>query len=100
MREKLYIPEKIVEMARLVRKSSSIADALCRLLEERDALDEDAALLQYLDEAFSPIAPSWAVYPPEMKGERCGMCKAWCTIVRPGKTQCDNPNCIEDGLNV
>jgi hypothetical protein len=30
-------------------------------------------------------------------GEQCGDCGAWCEVVRPGKTQCRNPDCEVDG---
>ena len=41
--------------------------------------------------AFDKEPPSWA--RDEFNGDmaaRCGRCGAWCSVVRPGKTQCDN----------
>ncbi len=92
-RDEFEVPDKIMALAKLLRKSSGIANWLCECVEHINKIDEREYDRIWQDEAFSPVAPSWAIYEPEMMGERCGDCKAWCTIVRPGKTQCDNPNC-------
>ena len=41
--------------------------------------------------AFDEVPPGWAKdgHNGDM-AERCGRCHAWCSVVRPGKTQCDN----------
>jgi len=87
------VPENVIAIAKKLRRSSRTADWLLRCVERIEEVEEAKADAIWQDEAFSPIAPNWAVYEPEMMGERCADCKAWCTIVRPGKTQCDNPKC-------
>lgn len=43
---------------------------------------------------FSEDPPDWAKDPfnPDVVAT-CGYCGAWMSVVRPGKHQCDNPNC-------
>lgn len=40
---------------------------------------------------YAKEPPTWAQDSfNHNAAERCGYCGAWCTVVRPGKTQCDN----------
>lgn len=49
------------------------------------------------DDAFAPEPPEWARYEGfGMHGDQCCRCGAWCSIVRPGKTQCDV--CCDDNM--
>lgn len=90
------ISEKTKQQAKLLRNSSKIADALCRCIEHIEAAEEKERNRIWQEEAFNIVPPFWATWEDcKMYGERCGNCKAWCTIVRPGKTQCDNSNCRE-----
>lgn len=48
------------------------------------------------DDAFADAPPEWARYEDYgMHGDQCGRCGAWCSVVRPGKTQC-NVCCDDD----
>ena len=41
------------------------------------------------EDSHAETPPEWATWPEYgMCGDQCGMCGAWCEIVRPGKTQC------------
>lgn len=47
--------------------------------------------------AYDDRPPSWATFEEMgMHGEKCGRCGAWCSVVRPGKTQCEV--CCDDDL--
>jgi len=54
-------------------------------------VDDDAITeLVWSDDAFADTPPEWAIYEEYgMHGDQCGQCGAWCSIVRPGKTQCN-----------
>ncbi len=47
----------------------------------------------WLMEAFGRLPPSWAKDPfNDDCAAKCN-CGAWLEVVRPGKTQCGNPDC-------
>jgi hypothetical protein len=63
-------------------------------VQQLDELSDEIASVEddllRLRQAFQKDPPSWAMWPDMgMHGDRCGDCGAWCTVVRPGKTQCD-----------
>lgn len=49
---------------------------------------------------FSKEAPEWSKDPfNEDMAATCGTCGAWMSVVRPGKHQCDNPDCNSPAAN-
>jgi hypothetical protein len=62
-------------------------------------------VLEKIDKSETPASDLFAKEPPNWArdsfnggyGEQCGDCGAWCEVVRPGKTQCRNPDCEVDG---
>jgi hypothetical protein len=50
-----------------------------------------------VSDLFAKDPPSWAQDKFNGgHGEQCCDCGAWCEVVRPGKTQCRNPDCEVD----
>ena len=69
-------------------------------MERMDSQMQDLveAWAEWEVEAFAQEPPDWAQDPfNHNMAERCGHCGAWCSVVRPGKTQCDNPECDTNG---
>ncbi|MCR9093478.1 MAG: hypothetical protein NXI30_04620 [bacterium] len=67
------------------------APAAIRAYAESCERDGYELLARDLRERLMPPGTTW----PEMgmHGARCGDCREWLQVVRPGKYQCDNPNC-------